>query len=346
MRVIVITFTAFALLIGGYSFWWNSLAEIALAQVEGWKARQKETGYVITNTPPEISGFPYRVKLDIKKTVIENPSRFESYSATIHDIWAVVQPWKVNHVIFGIESPFQLFWMNKGTPKTATVSATKAFGSALFNNEGSLQNMAIDLTDVKATGLNNGPSRAERVQIHKRPALTPAIADDTPQTQALQSGQYALTVDNLFLGERAEYPLGDTVEKIEILARLEGSLRDFQSKESILQWRDRGGVIDIEDAVISWGISKVSGNGTLTLDNKSRPMGAFSTKLVGFNSLLDLLARSGGLDPRAQKTAGFALNLLAKQDSDGVRYLDIPLSLQDGGLYLGPLFLMPIKSVF
>jgi|GEM_PF-4624260 len=345
MRVIVITLTTFALLIGAYSYWWNSLADLALAQVESWKVRQKDSGYVITTTQPAISGFPYRIKLDINKIVIENPSRFESYSATVHDVWAVVQPWKVNHTIFGVETPAQLSWMNNGVAKTATVGADKALGSATFNSEGNLQNLAIDLTNIAVTGLINGPGRADRVQIHRRPVLAPTTTTNAPQKGALLSNQYALTVDNLYLGDKKEFPLGDTVKKISVLAQLEGSVRDFRNKESVIQWRDNGGIIDIEEAVFIWGDSKISGNGTLALDDKNRPMGAFSTKLVGFNSLLDILAHSSGLDPKAQKTASFALNLLAKQDSNGTRFLEIPISLQEGGLYLGPLFLMPVKPV-
>ncbi|MEH6403538.1 MAG: DUF2125 domain-containing protein [Sneathiella sp.] len=346
MRVIVITLTAFTLLIGGYVYWWNSLADLALVQVENWKAQQKESGYVITNSVPEVSGFPYRVKLDIQKTVIENPSRFESYSATINDLWAVTQPWKINHLIFGIENPIQLSWMDEGVPKAATLGANEALGSALFSKTGKLKNLAIDLKNVTAKGFENGPTSADRIQLHRRPGSVPAITGDAPQETSLPAYQYALTVDNLFLGDQVDYPLGDRIEKIAVLARLEGSLRDFQNKDRILKWRDQGGILDIEETTIAWGGSKVSGNGTLTLDSENRPMGAFSTKLVGFNGLLDILETSGSLDPRAKKTASFALNLLAKQDGDGPRYLEIPLSLQEGGVFLGPLFLMPIKPVF
>lgn len=346
MRVIVITLTAFAVLIGAYGFWWNSLADIAVTQVEHWKENQKARGYLITNSTPNVSGFPYRVKLDIEKIVIENPSRFESYSATLTDLWAVTQPWKINHVIFGTESPVQASWMEGSIARTATIKASQALGSATVSDTGALQTLAIDLQDITVEGFDKGPKRAKRIQLHRRPSVRSANQNDTPLKSSLPSNQYAMTIDEIFLGDTIEYPLGDTIEKIAVLARLEGELRDFQSKKSILKWRDQGGIIDIEDTMLSWGKSKISGNGTLALDDKNRPMGAFSTKLVGFNGLLDILTASGGLDPRAKQTASFALNLLAKQDNNGVLFLDIPLSLQEGGVYLGPLFLMPIKPIF
>jgi len=76
------------------------------------------------------------------------------------------------------------------------------------------------------------------------------------------------------------------------------------------------------------------GDGTLTLDEAMRPLGAFGTRLRGLSEFIDQLVRAGLINSRTASAVKISVGLLAARDASGV--LAVPVSAQFGKLSVGP----------
>ncbi|MCH9012285.1 MAG: DUF2125 domain-containing protein, partial [Proteobacteria bacterium] len=86
--------------------------------------------------------------------------------------------------------------------------------------------------------------------------------------------------------------------------------------------------------------------GTAALDQRLRPQGAFTARIRGLPDALDAFAARGLIEPGV----AFALKLtalaLAKQrDETGKAVVELPITLQDGLFYLGPVALFRLAPV-
>lgn len=351
MRVTIITLSIFALLIGGYIFWWNSIADTAVSQFEAWKKDRLSDGITITHQPVVTSGFPYRVKLDLEDVKItrdQSETQF-GFETTVPTFWVLAQPWKPAHIIFGTLGTSSHAWTDGTATRSISVKPEAALGSATFTSSGKFKTLAIDITKSQIQSSSYGQATVDRLQLHSRMATAPK---KTEGSDAPASGtqtpmwQIAVTADDVVFENGNATPLGGTITKANISATVDGRPKDFKTKTSIERWRDQGGSVEILDMNLIWGESQISGNGAVALDENNQPLGAFSTKITGFNDLLALLEKSQKLDKQSLKTAAMALNLISKEDENARRYLDLPMSLQNGGLYIGPFKLMNTVPLF
>ena len=95
-----------------------------------------------------------------------------------------------------------------------------------------------------------------------------------------------------------------------------------------------------------WGALDLRANGTMALDADMRPLGALTADIRGYEEALEAMAEAGMLRRNILPASRVALNLLAKTDeSDGRKVLTVPLTAQDGALFLGPIKLSDLPAV-
>ena len=95
---------------------------------------------------------------------------------------------------------------------------------------------------------------------------------------------------------------------------------------------------------LQWDALALEANGTLSLDNQLRPQAALSAEIAGYEAVLDGFAAAGAMAVRDASIAKTFLNLMAKTKA-GRRVLEVPLSAQNGKLYVGPLPLVEFGPV-
>ena len=93
---------------------------------------------------------------------------------------------------------------------------------------------------------------------------------------------------------------------------------------------------------LAWGSVSLSGQGTLALDAAGRAMGALTAKLKGHGALLDVAVAYGQIGKGSAKAGKLLLDLLAAANGGE---LSVPLRLQDGRLYLGPVILARLRPL-
>ncbi|MDF2368618.1 DUF2125 domain-containing protein [Sneathiella sp.] len=344
MRILFGGILALVLLIGGYVFWWHHVADRLMELADNWREQRISEGYEISHKPLVASGFPYRVRVTAENLSIANPSHEQSPEVRIPTFWAVVQPWRINHVIFGVEGKGRADWLEKDQQRSLDFKALSALGSATFTIRGRMRAVAIDIKELETIPSWRSPVTAERLQLHGRPRPANS-SDEKAASEQMDGQQIALRADNVVIEGMSDFPLGKRITDFSLSSILYGTVRKLPAADTLAEWRDEGGFVDIEALNIDWGHGAITGKGAITLDDRMRPLGELETRISGYERILAALTETRQIDENAARTIGFGLGLLSKEGDDGKRYIALPLSAQDGGVYLGPVYLMRLGSV-
>ena len=97
--------------------------------------------------------------------------------------------------------------------------------------------------------------------------------------------------------------------------------------------------------MIQWGPLSLSGDGTMALDKALQPIGAFSTQIVNYSSIVSALVSSGMIKETDGSYINIGLALLAQKDEEGHSFLKAPLTLQNNHLFIGPAKLTRLPQI-
>jgi hypothetical protein len=126
-------------------------------------------------------------------------------------------------------------------------------------------------------------------------------------------------------------------------ASLMGALQPGPLKDSVPAWRDNGGTIEISHLDMHSGEIDMKGSGTLALDSELRVIGALSVIVHDYDQALDKLVATGRVAEKDATLARLMLATMAQADpATGKPTLNIPLSAQDGWMYVGPVRLIKL----
>lgn len=342
MRILYTSILALVVVIVGYVLWWQHVSDTMITLATNWEKQRTAEGYEISHTPFVTGGFPYRVKLNADNLFISNPTHYQQPKIFISRFGAVIQPWQLTHVIFDVEGETTASWRNQEEERNVKIKTSSALASSTFNTQGRLETMAMDLKDVYAVPSWRPPLSADRLQLHSRPEPR----DDTDDATAENRQQIALRGDNITIEGLDDFPLGTNLSEVALATVVHGTIEKLPTRETIAKWSDNGGFLQVQALKIRWGGSMLDGEGKLALDPEFRLLGNLDSRISGYDNILKALTASGKIKPDAARTIGFGLNLLAKEADDGTRYLTVPLSAEEGGLYLGPMFLMRLSPLF
>jgi hypothetical protein len=154
----------------------------------------------------------------------------------------------------------------------------------------------------------------------------------------------ALTDANII--QPGNLPLGQSISRAEFNGSLSGALQPGRPSESLAAWRDAGGVLQIQRFAADWGPLAVTAEGTLALDGQMQPLFAGTATVRGYGEAIDALAQAGLMPPNQATGAKIALAALAKPAEDGgPPAVHLPLTIQDGFLYVGPLKLARMPRI-
>jgi hypothetical protein len=141
-------------------------------------------------------------------------------------------------------------------------------------------------------------------------------------------------------------PFGNMIEEGMINARIMGPIPNFSDKDSLKVWNDLSGVIEFDRLYLRWGPMIVTGNGTLGLDPMLQPEGAFSSRVEGIDAAIANLVANGAIDKRQESLLHSSLHVLSRPSGmTGSSAPIVPFSVQNGGLFLGPVRLLTLSTI-
>lgn len=337
MKLKSIVISVFALL-AVYSAYWYYIAENAEKHVAGIIERLEQDGVTLDYDGFEVTGFPYRFIFTLDKPKVTQ-TRGDMYSSWVSDQLNIyAQPWGFTHLIF-TSNASRLSINDNNNEGVFIDSASMRLSYNMPKNNNS--RISLELTNSFASRFEDNSPILSTINFafHIRPSPGDTEAS-TSDLLAPKLADIALGVEGLTIGKHTSTKV---IDELTLIANLRGGQALMLSRAGLEGWRDGGGTLEISqfDIIIS-GLD-VKADGSLTLDQDLKPLGALSTKIATPQTAGVVLSRFINLDQQARDTLTSSLSLLQTFSSDG----SIPLSLtaQNGHLWLGPLRLTALPPI-
>jgi len=317
--VILVLLAAFA-----YGALWFELAqrlETSLSETfDGLAANgfDVETGEMLSH------GFPHQVSITIEGLQLAALRAEPPLRARASDLRLTLHPWRIDR-LFGYAQQIDLIrdGLRFVAPRADMAIERAGNGQriALDIDAGSLLDASEDMPLLRIAGVrvsvmleSDGASQAAGL-------LEPRRAQISIRSQGVQVVQ----------------PQGaGSLESLRFEAVLHGRIAGHWGNSDLEEWRDRGGTLDIADLTLDWGDAALGAQGSLSLDEALRPLGALTVTLENPARLLDRLGSVGLVDAALAARLRPLLASLPRQ-TGGNGEISLPVSLQGGRVFLAGL---------
>ncbi|MFN4310263.1 MAG: DUF2125 domain-containing protein [Ferrovibrio sp.] len=318
----------------GYYVLWSHLADQVAAQANAWIESQRRQGRSVAYDGWRLWGFPYRLSLTVTNLTWRDPNSPLDWQVGATELTAHLQFWDLHHAIFELPGRQRLAWREGGVEKTMTLASERFRASLVLDGANSPLRLAavIDKPDFSGD-LLQGWSAGKLLLHARRAGSLPPSADLSLQAEAIT------------LPPALDGPLGRDVGQLKLIGNLRGAAYGSSPDSLLASWRDGGGVMDFQTVSLHWGGLKLDGDGSLTLDRQFRPLGAMGGQIRNADAGIDALVAAGKMKAGEAAAAKAALTLVTKRDAKGEPYLPVPLTAQDGKLFLGPVPLFSLAPI-
>lgn len=334
MRILV-PFAVFGIFLVTYSGYWLYLSHTLGETISELRLRWHEAGVEIKHGKLSIGGYPYRIEVTARDVEAAGQNGSVNWRWRTPVFQVTAHPWKLSHWVAVLETPSDIdFSLTNDRTLALIVGAGRM--SVNVGAEAFLERVSFDLRDLRMQP-NVGSDYVDiaRAELHVRRSLTKKSSVDV-----------AVFIKEVAFGKTRGYTFGNRLQELNAEISLKGLMPAVWSRMALDGWRDEGGVVEVHSLQTLWGNLEVQLDGTFTIDEVYRPIGAASATIKGYVSLLAALRMEGVVSEPAAFAAGLALGLLAESSpDDGEVLLRVPITLQDGHLHVGPVPLMPLGPV-
>ncbi len=323
-----------ALLALAYAGLWLHLAVGVQDRVLAWIEEQRARGMTVRYDSLESSGFPLAIRLHIANPGIGAPHAALPWGWEGEHLQLLARPWSREAIQVRTWGQQMLAFPFAGRMATHAGTLTEGRASARFSGS------AMERLELSLHGLSLRPEPPGRTDL--------AVAEGKATAWRGDGAAWALSLSarELSLPWLQASPLSRTVQGLTAEAHLRGGLESGPLIESLENWRDGGGTVEIGEFALRHGPLRLSADGTLALDAGLQPIGAMTARITGFFETVDALKKQGLVKPRDAVTAKMVLGVLSRRPADGgPASLNLPLTLQERRLYAGPVGLLQVPEV-
>lgn len=338
-RLVVIALIAVAALAAAWCGFWFYAAQDIEQRLAAWAAALRAQGLTADYRGVTVTGFPLAWHARVAAPVMAGagPTRWEWHG---EEMTAEIRPWSLHDVPVTFAGLHRVAGGAGGIAETFAIRAAQPHGRLRLAPDGRLANLTLDLGDAQIQRLPDPAlMTARRVSVSLSPHRVPQA---TYHNDVLD---IAIALDTLTVPEPPRLALGQTIGRMEFDGSFKGPLPAAPLAQSVAAWRDAGGVIDVSRLALRWGPLDGNGDGTLALDAANRPLGAFTMRIRGYTETVDALTAAGAMRPRDAGALKIALNLFARQNGAGPRELSVPITAQDGRLFVAGFNLFPLQPL-
>lgn len=328
-----------AALIIGYPLYWLYVATFAEELVHDWVEEHRLNGFAVSHGRVETSGFPFVVRVKVPAPDASNQTTGVSWRSETLNL--ELQPWDLRRFRLDAFGAQQVQFNSQADSRDYTANTTGIEGVALVGDSGSLAALSLVLKDVRLTEAEHGNLlKTDRILMDmKRPDQPPIAHTET----ALE---FSIAAEQIALAHIEAATLGNTIGSLKIKSEFRGPLSGESLHQVITDWRTSGGTLEVHWLNLVWGALDLRANGTVALDTQMRPLGALTADFRGYEETLEALAEANLLRRDILPASRVTLNLLAKTSpADGRRVLTVPVTAQDGALFLGPIKLADLPAL-
>jgi hypothetical protein len=355
----------FVALIGGWSWFWHYAAGKAEVAISGWRAREAKAGRIYSCGAQSIGGYPFRIEVDCNKAAALFRSNQPPVEIKTAGMLIAAQIYQPNLLITEFQGPLTI----ADPGKAPTIVANWKLGqSSVRGTPTAPQRVSLVFDNPEVDRLSGGKRetllQAKRIEVHGR--IVEGSVTNHPVIEIVTRLRRAAAPT---IHPATAHPLD-----ADITAVLRG-LNDFSPKPWPARFREiqaAGGRIDIEQARVRQGDTIAVGSGSLSLNANGRLDGQLRVTVAGLEPFLasinmgqavqtspDMDKVAGALDrilpglggvARQQATSSnfsLGINLLGEQTVlEGKRAVTLPLRIDDGVVFLGPIRIGNTPALF
>lgn len=353
-----------AIILAAYTAYWFVASDKLQAGIKSFVTESKGDNIAIAWNDLSVSGYPYRIALTFAKPVVAAPKTPENWSWSANSLESDFLPYNLRHLVLKVDGEQELHYSDVGEHPRHHIIRAHAEGTwasyvALKNKP--FGRVAIDIKNIKATRDSKDAKtaandasveflNASRLQLHMQPAEdnddsaapVPVPSGTSNYDIALQGNDMSLSPNNI------SRILGDHIEVIAAQARLRHVPygRTASLVELSRDWLEKGGRLTVSDLIIKWGALDLWAQGELTLDAAARPKGRFDAEITNYAGLLDALVKAGIIREKDARLANVGMGLVAQLQGKNDGRISVPVVMNNGKLYLGPLFISKLDPVY
>jgi len=353
-RYAVSLFLVFVL-IGGWTWLWHYASDKAAETIDGWRAREAKVGRVYACGSQTVSGFPFSIQINCDQAsavLHDNQPPFELKVANVLIAADVFQPTLLTSdyaspltiAAPGQQPAFVASWKHarsraRGTPASPESVSIVLDNPSLDRMNGSTKETMVTARHIEILG------RMLEGSASKNPVIELTLR--TTQMSAPGLNPYAVT------------PIDTDIDAV-----LRG-MKDFAPKPWPVRFREiqaANGKIEINKARVQQGETIAVGSGSVSINPQGHLQGQLSLTIAGLEPFLKNIGAdrmvqasqtvdklAGTLDrlmpglgnvarQQAGANLGAGISLLGEQTVlEGKRAVKLPLRIDDGTMFLGPI---------
>lgn len=325
------------LLLLAYTAYWVSAAWQVRRLVEGWVEQQRAAGAAVAYSDFAVSGWPLELDAGADVVRIAWP---DGRTLEAPHLRAVAAPWNPLDIRAQAPAGLVLALPPEGDRAPVRIAAATARGTADLNTDGTARTAALTLEQAQVqAGLPGGPILADAL------TLGWAAPPQPPVGHLDSAGTLSLNMAGTTLSDPIPAPLGQRVDRVALTAELRGPFPDTLDAASLRAWSGAGGTVELTEMALAWAGLDIRGDGTLALDRQLQPQLAGTAYVSGTDVLVQSLVAEGKLTANQGAGVRAALGLMARPQPDGRRAVQVPITVQERQLSLGPVRVMEIPPV-
>jgi hypothetical protein len=315
---------------------WTMAATRYKSVLDGWIDGGRAAGYQISFDDRKLFGFPRHLVLRFVNLNWKNTNGIIFHADDI-DIAAMPWQWQT------FEAKF------KHHVEIATALDAENHTLMLGGNDGRAR---VELKD-------DGTWRFSRVSLMQaKLGRTPDylfamenlnVSADRPDTPPEDHRHAGLTLSgeaiNIGLSKNMPSPFGPRMANLKIDMRVMDYVPDVRRRDSMDAWNKDMGVVEFDNLHIEWGALALSARGTMGFDDDLQPEGAFTSSVHNHEDVLKTLMEHGFIAKSQVGMLNSALSLFAKPAGGDMDAVELPVAIQLGGLFLGPVRIFTFPEI-
>lgn len=348
---IVLPAVALGALVVLYTVYWFAVADEVRKSVEAFSARGEE-GLVTGWKDFSVGGYPYRIEAGFEIPTASAPDAPEAWEWRGERAAVALLPYNLRHAVLtlGGEQVLRYHDVRTATHTNNELRAKAGTARASYVDlpESPFGRLAIDIENLDAihiqgtAGLEDSIA-AKRLQLHTRPAT------DETGSPITASYDIAIQADGVAVDSSEVVPvLGNGMDLLLIQARLRDlpGTRHVSAVELLQAWRANGGTLALSDLIVKWGPLDLTASGELALDAQNRLEGQLDARVADFEGLLDAMVRDGVVKEDEARIALAGLVLVSQFQGNRSDEVRVPVIMQEGRLFLGPLAIAKLEPLY
>lgn len=322
-RLVAVFATALIVAGLGYSAYWFHAAATLRKGLEQWADDRRAHGWQVGWDQMESGGFPLHLRLALTAPHVADVDgrTWQAETLTAH-----AEPFDWTRLRLVAPGHHLLAW--PGGRADIAVEAVRA--DINLDRDGHLEDATLLATRLTVSGATAEPVSAAGLAVTWDP-LPVASPDHTTATV-----RFSATAHDVLLPALDGLPLDRAVGLVEVTGRVLGALPGGGWPEMLARWSGDGGTLELDHVSLEWAPMALEAQGTMALDPAGQPLVSLAARIRGFGPLMDRLSDTGAVPADTASAAKMVLLLMAKPDAKGRPAVPVPVSLQDGSLYLGP----------